>query len=348
VFYFLLTGRRPFDGANLLEIIRRVRDETPAAPSSLQPGLSPQFDAICMRCLEKDPSARFASAADLGAELDRLLGTQSPTATFGSHSTQQALPGGLKAPVRRRLGWAVGAVALAVVLGVAAYALRPGQGRSTHQETVSDPTPATMPAAPLSVVPPQEHLSGALNVRIWDPKNDHRRGLSLDDPGALPLHPGDQIRVEAEANRPAYLYIIWIGTDGAPKPVYPWKPGDWAPFKHEQRTANISLPEPVDGGWPMEGGPGMETLVLLGRDEPISAVAIQDLFGDLPKQRLQNSRSLVWFDQGQFSREKTRSPQFFNVEDLNDPILTTQRRLSERFQPYFPLFRAVSFANEGH
>jgi hypothetical protein len=92
----------------------------------------------------------------------------------------------------------------------------------------------------------------------------------------------------------------------------------------------------------------METLVLLGRDEPLPAgMMLKDLFAGLPAQRSQNVQSLVWFDQGEVSRDRTRSPNFFSVKDLNDPVLTTQRLLIERFKPYFPLFRAVSFANKG-
>lgn len=57
--------------------------------------------------------------------------------------------------------------------------------------------------------------------------------LSIEDylrrvaDGALPLRIGDQVRIEARANRPSFLYLIWIGADGIAHPVYPWRGGDW-------------------------------------------------------------------------------------------------------------------------
>jgi hypothetical protein len=110
----------------------------------------------------------------------------------------------------------------------------------------------------------------------------------------------------------------------------------------------LSLPETIDEGWGIEGGPGMETLILVARDQPLDpSLPIKDFFASLPAQRLQDTRSLVWLDQGEVSRERTRAPKFFEPTEIDDPVLKTQRILRERLKAYFPLIRAVSFANRG-
>ena len=71
ILYHLLVGRAPFDGRDTLSIIQQVCEEEPVAPRSIDPSIPASLEAICLRCLQKDPAARFASAADLAAELRR-------------------------------------------------------------------------------------------------------------------------------------------------------------------------------------------------------------------------------------------------------------------------------------
>ena len=51
-------------------------------------------------------------------------------------------------------------------------------------------------------------FAGTLNVSLWGPENPDRRRLTLAEPLALPLRAGDQVRVEATVNRPAYVYLF--------------------------------------------------------------------------------------------------------------------------------------------
>ncbi|HKP57308.1 MAG TPA: serine/threonine-protein kinase [Polyangiales bacterium] len=67
--YFLLTGTAPFDGANLLQIYAAHLHDAPRAPSQVRDGLSRALDATILRCLEKQPAARFADAGALRAAL---------------------------------------------------------------------------------------------------------------------------------------------------------------------------------------------------------------------------------------------------------------------------------------
>jgi serine/threonine-protein kinase len=73
VLYQLLTGRPPFRGNTLLETLDMVRNDEPVPPRTLQPRLPRDLDTVCLKCLQKDPARRYGSAADLAAELGRVL-----------------------------------------------------------------------------------------------------------------------------------------------------------------------------------------------------------------------------------------------------------------------------------
>ncbi|MCA8921586.1 MAG: serine/threonine protein kinase, partial [Planctomycetes bacterium] len=71
--YFALTGQAPFEGEHLAGIVHGTLEERPAAPSTLNPAVPPDLDQLCLRCLEKDPAARYPSMAALHAELTAFL-----------------------------------------------------------------------------------------------------------------------------------------------------------------------------------------------------------------------------------------------------------------------------------
>jgi len=72
ILYQLLTGRPPFQGASALEILEQVRFREAAPPSKVERYLPRDLDTICLKCLEKDPRRRYASAQDLAEDLRRF------------------------------------------------------------------------------------------------------------------------------------------------------------------------------------------------------------------------------------------------------------------------------------
>ena len=70
--YEILTGEAPFRGELESILLQTIHDE-PAPPRKLNRNIPPDLETICLKCLEKEPSQRFASARDLADELSRFL-----------------------------------------------------------------------------------------------------------------------------------------------------------------------------------------------------------------------------------------------------------------------------------
>jgi hypothetical protein len=67
--YDLLANQAPFSGAPVQEVRERVLGTEPVPPSRLRPDVDPHLEAVCLKCLEKDPARRYASAREVAEEL---------------------------------------------------------------------------------------------------------------------------------------------------------------------------------------------------------------------------------------------------------------------------------------
>jgi WD40 repeat protein/predicted Ser/Thr protein kinase len=73
ILYELLTGRPPFVANTPLETMRLVTDTQPTPPRTLEATVPHDLEVICLKCLAKEPGARYRSAAALAEDLERWL-----------------------------------------------------------------------------------------------------------------------------------------------------------------------------------------------------------------------------------------------------------------------------------
>lgn len=111
ILYHLLTGRPPFQGESLHDVLTQVRQAEPISPRKLLPSIPEDLQTVCLKCLEKNPADRYQTARELAEELDRFL----------EHRPIQARPASL---AKRGWRWgqrnpALAALAVVLLLGLA-------------------------------------------------------------------------------------------------------------------------------------------------------------------------------------------------------------------------------------
>ncbi len=141
ILYECLTGRPPFQAETQTAILRQVESAAPVPPSRIQPGLSRDLEAVCLKCLEKDPERRYASAELLAEDLGRWLDGEATLAR------PARWPARLWRAARRHraLTAALVLVVLAGVLTpVAAYLRDPARQRERVEGAIREAHPVTL------------------------------------------------------------------------------------------------------------------------------------------------------------------------------------------------------------
>ena len=103
VLYELLTGRPPFSGESVLETLRQVREQEPARPSGIVRALDRDLETVCLKCMEKDPQARYASAEALQRDLEHWLRGE-PLAARPAPPWERVVKWARRNPARAALG----------------------------------------------------------------------------------------------------------------------------------------------------------------------------------------------------------------------------------------------------
>ncbi len=73
ILYALLTGRAPFAGDSVAQTLMQVINTEPVSPRTLSPNIPKDLETICMKCLEKQPHRRYATALKLASDLKRFI-----------------------------------------------------------------------------------------------------------------------------------------------------------------------------------------------------------------------------------------------------------------------------------
>ena len=93
VLYEMLAGRRPFNGDYDQVVIYSILNQDPTAVTELRHDVPADLGAIVTKCLQKDPARRHQSAAELGHDLEHLLGTrESRRRTLGAAVNSRRRP----------------------------------------------------------------------------------------------------------------------------------------------------------------------------------------------------------------------------------------------------------------
>ncbi len=287
VLYHCLSGRPPFDGSTVLEVVRTILVRPPPPPRELVPEIPPELEAVCLRALAKAPEERWPSAAALAEALEAALRGQPPPRVCAPRGRRRALQ-------------AAGALALAAAAALA-WTVGSPPGEPSPEPVAEDPRPraASRPPeparpTPLAAPPPLREgqlLRGAGWALAY--------GLSLAELRA---------RVLELAPESLRLAAVTLNGDDAPRFAAVWthdagrfetllEPVERvsaarAPLRQARLSATVVLP------WAVAGG---EHRIEVWRDAPSftayrhSAPAIAR---QIEAQRRDHRRELSWLSAG--------------------------------------------------
>jgi hypothetical protein len=154
-----------------VETIRKLLEEEPPSPRSLNPAIDRDLETICLKAIQRDPSRRYATAGEMAEDLRRYLNRE-PILARRLGVPERALDWARRHPAAVALIGA--AICLgAIALGLAALGGRPGSREGvSHPPRIiergdggSSPTARSQIIWPASPQPPitPEDLAGALN-----------------------------------------------------------------------------------------------------------------------------------------------------------------------------------------
>lgn len=158
VLYELLTSVKPFEGPTLHAVLFRIVGEMPEPPEKIVTGLRADLGEVVMKALAKEPSERYASAAEMANALTKIstsLSTGGTPAGSRTLSLRSSIDMALKEKVDEEVRqaqqatwrkWAFAAAAIVIVGGASAVILRPKADANRATGVVQQADPATVPA----------------------------------------------------------------------------------------------------------------------------------------------------------------------------------------------------------
>ena len=146
VLYEMATGSRPFEGSTAAVVFSEILGKEPKAPVQINPAIPEPLEAVLTRTLEKDRELRYQSAADLKADLKRLMRDTGSASVFAAPTAAQHVES------RRARGpWLLAAVLGALLVPLIAWQwldrgpIEEPTVAADRQETVALPTVVVLP-----------------------------------------------------------------------------------------------------------------------------------------------------------------------------------------------------------
>jgi tRNA A-37 threonylcarbamoyl transferase component Bud32 len=311
IYYELLTGRLPFEGRDRQELSQEILHRDPRPPRQFDARISRGQEAVCLRCLAKQPAHRYATAGDVADALE-------------AGHRHRHLPRGL---------FLLAVMALALLLTLALGTAWVRSPSAPHNFPL--PTQGTID---LLVWGPQEverqgvpvFDARALPLRTGDRL---RVSVQLNQPAFIYV-----LWLDARGTvLPVYPWRAGKWTE---------RPADEQP-----RISVSLPPRHDAGWLMQASEDGMETLLLLVRHARLpDAVDLPSRLAHIPHQSLALRDHAAWFHDGQpvsVAADPPAAPGrpavLASMVPIEDPLLHMQQSLAEELRPLFQLVRAVSF-----
>ncbi len=331
VLYELLTGRLPVMGGVVSLLVNKATHASVISPVNFRPDLDPRLAAIVEWAIQYDPSDRFPDAASMASALKVWLEKEAdPKSSLPAVLSADAGGSVTSAPVvaPARSGGAIlrqWLVPAAICL-IGIPALWMAVLQTPPSKSGPDKRRLAAHSSGLSSVRPESHpLAGHMIIRFIknsksgsaEADTSHQNAnefkpipmstaaakvavaTSPNENNPTFLFNGEHVQLEVNLDRPAYVYVVWIDSDGSTLPIYPWDFGHsaklWkAPLRPDSlktpgrpdsmlAAASISCPQSSTKGFRAVGLPGMQHVVLLARTKPLESLSeLEDAFKGLP------------------------------------------------------------------
>ncbi len=196
VLYEMATGRLPFRGGSAAELFKAILADAPIPPGQLNPEVPPELERTILHCLEKDPTLRCQSAAEVRADLKRFLRDFHSAASGISLREKDPGQGVKSAGSRLRIAIGLATAVAAFVLG----ALWLARGRTAGQGS----TVGASPEKRIAVLP-FENLGAAEDGYFADGMTDEVRSKLSGLPGLAVIARASSNQYKATTKAPGEI-----------------------------------------------------------------------------------------------------------------------------------------------
>jgi len=246
VLYYLLTGKPPHAGKTLNEVLEHARDGQIVPPRRINPRAPRVLGWVCLQALAADAQSRFQSANDL----------------------RYALRGYL---LMRRVAPVLGAVAVLLAMGVAAWPFWPASARPSPDgpggpiavRATTEPGPESTPG-PLSGL--RVTLFEIRHYPKVDAKHSRPKGIEILGRSSFVAHEDDAVTVRAELSEPAHAYLIAFRPDGTDELCDPDDENARPPRKQKPRYPPLTK---SDDKYRLSEGSGLHAFALVVSRSPL-------------------------------------------------------------------------------